>query len=139
MARDVFVDTAGLYALADRKDAAHHAAATATRSLLDAGGRLILTDYIIDEAATLAKVRAGRHAAVKLLDLVEHSAGFSMEWIGPARFAEAKRFFRQHADHGYSFTDCTSFVTLRNLRLRDVLTTDRHFAEAGFTLLLPIA
>jgi predicted nucleic acid-binding protein len=46
--------------------------------------------------------------------------------------------FRQHADHGYSFTDYTSFVVMRELGLRYALTTDHHFTEAGFRgLLLP--
>jgi predicted nucleic acid-binding protein len=31
-----------------------------------------------------------------------------------------------------SFTDFTSFVVLRELSLRDVLTADRHFAQAGW-------
>jgi hypothetical protein len=45
--------------------------------------------------------------------------------------------FRKHADHGYSFTNCTSFVVMREMGLRDALTTDRHFAAAGFHPLLP--
>jgi predicted nucleic acid-binding protein len=35
---------------------------------------------------------------------------------------------------GLSFTDCTSFVVMRELKLREALTTDHHFAQAGFTL-----
>ena len=53
-------------------------------------------------------------------------------WIGAERFESAKSFFRKHADDGYSFTDCTSFVVMRELHIQQVLTTDRHFAEAGF-------
>ena len=34
----------------------------------------------------------------------------------------------------FSFTDCTSFVVMRELRLREALTTDHHFAQMGFTL-----
>ncbi len=32
-----------------------------------------------------------------------------------------------------NFTDCTSFAVMRELRLRDALTTDRHFTQMGFT------
>ncbi len=49
----------------------------------------------------------------------------------------AKNFFRKHSDRCYSFTDCTSFVVMRELRLTEALTTDRHFVEAGFRVLLP--
>ena len=138
MALDLFVDTSGLYALGDRRDPHRDKLKKLVPSRMSAGGRLVITDYILDEACTLAKARAGTHAALRLLELVETSAGFRMEWIGPDRFQAAKVYFRKHADHGYSFTDCTSFVVMAELRLRDALTSDRHFCEAGFgALLLP--
>jgi predicted nucleic acid-binding protein len=43
-----------------------------------------------------------------------------------------KRFFRKHADHQHSFTDCTSFVVMRELKLSQALMTDHHFSQAGF-------
>jgi len=42
----------------------------------------------------------------------------------------------RHRDKDYSFTDCTSFVVMKELRLKDALTTDRHFRQAGFHILL---
>jgi predicted nucleic acid-binding protein len=136
MAREVFVDSSGLYALVDRQDFFHAAAEQCVRRLLAAGVEMVLTDYILDEACTLAKARAGGDAALRLLDIVERSRALQMYWIGIERFEAAKAFFRRHADHGYSFTDCTSFVLMRELRIRDALTTDRHFVEAGFRALL---
>lgn len=138
MAADLFVDTSGLYALADRHDPVRALAQKCVAARLSAGARLILTDYVLDEACTLAKARAGSQAAMRLLELVQASVGFRMEWVGPDRFEAAKAYFRKHADHGYSFTDCTSFVVMRELRLRDALTSDHHFTEAGSRgLLLP--
>jgi hypothetical protein len=139
MARDVFVDSAGLYALADHRDPVRTSAAACVRNLMQAKSWLVLTDYVVDEAATLAKSRGGSYGASRLIELVERSRGFRMEWIGPQRFDLAKAFFRKHADHGYSFTDCTSFVVMRELALTDALTTDHHFVEAGFKALLPVA
>jgi predicted nucleic acid-binding protein len=138
MARSVLVDSAGLYALADHRDPVRAAAEACVARLIRARATLFLTDYIIDEAATLAKARAGPHASLSLLELVDRSAGFSMIWIGPQRFQSAKAHFRKHADHGYSFTDCTSFVVMRELGVADALTTDHHFVEAGFKALLPV-
>ena len=137
MVGDVFVDSSGLYALADRRDPFQPEAARVVTGLAKGNGRLILTDYILDEAATLAKVRGGGHAALRLLEIVERSAGFEFVWIGPERSGVARKFFGKHAGHGYSFTDCTSFVVMKELRLTDALTTDRRFVEAGFKALLP--
>lgn len=137
MAREVFLDSSGLYALADHSDSYHAQAEERVRKLIESGARLVLTDYIVDEACTLTKVRAGSDAALRLLEIVERSRAIDMVWIGVEHFEAAKALFRKHADHGYSFTDCTSFVVMDKLRIRDALTSDHHFVEAGFRILLP--
>jgi len=134
--RDVFVDTSGLYALVDKRDAHHVQARELVEKLLRAGRRLVVTDYIVAEAVNLANARGGSIVATRVLDLIEQSAGIRIEWIESARFDKAKRFFRKHADHAYSFTDCSSFVTMREQRLMQALTTDRHFVEAGMRAVL---
>ncbi len=135
--REVFVDTSGLYALIDRQDSLHLAARTKVEGWLREGGRLVTTDAVVSETLTLARVRSGPLVALRVLDLVEQSVGLRVEWIGPTRFDAAKTFFRRHTtDHRYSFADCTSFVVMRELRLELALTSDRHFAEAGFEPLL---
>lgn len=137
MARnDVFVDTSGLYALVDKKDAHYETAKDEVGRIARNGQKLVVTDYIVDEAVTLAKARSGPRVALRILDLIEQSAGIRVERIDAGRFDEAKAFFRRHADHDYSFTDCSSFVLMRELELRQVLTSDRHFTEAGFEALL---
>jgi len=134
--REVFLDTSGLYALVDKSDAHHRQAREVVEKLLRAGRRLVVTDYIVTEAVNLANARSGSRVAVRVLDLVEQSAGIRIEWIESVRFDKTKAFFRKHADHSYSFTDCSSFVIMRELRLREALTTDRHFLEAGLRTLL---
>jgi len=138
LARSALVDSAGLYALADHRDSAHPDAAACVARLLEARAALFLTDYLIDEAVTLAKVRAGPRAALRCWKSWNGRAAFSPVWIGAERFESARKFFRKHADHGYSFTDCTSFVVMQELGIVHALTTDRHFVEAGFKTLLPV-
>jgi hypothetical protein len=136
MAADLFVDTCGLYALVDRRDPLRPRARRLVVARVTSGARLVLTDYILAEACTLAKARAGSDAALRLLQLTEASGGFRFEWVGPDRFAAAKAYFRRHADQAYSFTDCTSFVVMQELRLGEALTSDHHFTQAGFRKLL---
>ena len=134
--REVFVDTSGLYALVDRKDSHHAAARAVVERLLRSGRRLVATDYVLAETVNLANARSGTHVAIRVLDLIEQSAGIRIEWIGTSRFDSTKAFFRKHADHKYSFTDCTSFIVMRELKLSQALTTDHHFSQAGFDALL---
>ncbi|MQA90822.1 MAG: PIN domain-containing protein [Gemmatimonas sp.] len=94
MASRVFVDTSGWYALIDRRDAGHDQISALVRRLIKEGARLVTTDYVIDESCTLTQARSGAGAAIRLLDLLEETAGVDVEWIGSDRFEAAKRIFR---------------------------------------------
>lgn len=133
---DVFMDSAGFLALWDAADE-HHAAATRLQATLAAKRRRFLTtEYIVDETVTLLLVRHSHAAAVDFLDTIERSESLRLEWISPERFHAAGALFRKHADKEWSFTDCVSFATMRELQVRDAFTTDRHFQQAGFVPLL---
>jgi predicted nucleic acid-binding protein len=136
MARETFIDTSGFYALLCEDDAAHATSLNWLAELRARSGTAVTTDYVLDETATLLKARGGGHLLPDLFQLVTGSRAVRVEWMHPARFAKAKDFFLRHTDHGYSFTDCVSFVLMRELRLTDALTTDKHFPEAGFKALL---
>ena len=137
--KPVFADSSFFCALAAKRDAVHDAALAAFDDLVDDDRLMVTTDYIVDEALTLTKARTNSTVALSLLDRIENSSAVILELISAVRFEAAKSFFRKHADHGYSFTDCTSFVVMRELNLTEALTTDRHFREAGFKPLLPVA
>jgi hypothetical protein len=135
MARSVFVDTSGWYALIDSRDASHVTTKDAVEQLIRAGARLISTDYVVDESCTLAKVRAGHEAAVRLLDLLNGTAALDLERIDAERFDRAEALFRKYGDQAFSFTDCTSFAVMHERRMREVITGDAHFRIMGFEIL----
>ena len=134
-----FADTSFFFALAAKRDRTHEPAVKAFTRLLRLQRPLVTTDYVLDETLTLTKARTSAKVALALLDRIESSPALSIQHITHDRFAAAKAFFRKHADHGYSFTDCTSFVLMHEMEIRDVLTTDGHFAEAGFRTLLKLS
>jgi predicted nucleic acid-binding protein len=80
--------------------------------------------------------RAGAAAAIRLLDIVDRSQAVDLGWIETEHIFAARSYFRQHADQGFSFTDCTSFVIMRQRAIQQALTSDRHFVRAGFEVLL---
>jgi predicted nucleic acid-binding protein len=134
-----FADTSFFFALAAKRDRTHEPAVKAFIRLLRLQRPLVTTDYVLDETLTLTKARTSAKVALALLDRIESSPALSIQHITHDRFAAAKAFFRKHADHGYLFTDCTSFVLMHEMKIRDVLTTDRHFAEAGFRTMLKLS
>jgi len=44
--------------------------------------------------------------------------------------------YNERPDKSWSLTDCISFVAMREYGATQALTGDRHFEQAGFTLLL---
>ena len=135
--RRVFGDTSFFFALVAKRDPAHRQAVAAYEKLLRAGARVVTTDYVVDETLTLTKARIDAPTSLSLLDRMERSESIELEPVTSDKFLASKQYFRKHSDHGYSFTDCTSFVLMNELDIGAALTTDRHFKEAGFEVLLP--
>ncbi len=119
-------------ALADASDPDHARTKAFRDRWLRDGGRFVTTDFILDETLTLIRVRLGLDAAERWWGQVEGSTRIAWEWIDPARAEKARHWFFRWRDKDFSFTDCTSFVVMRERRLRDALTTDDHFRQAGF-------
>lgn len=131
----VFVDTAGWMACADGADPAHARAVAARDAALENGLALITTDFVVDETLTLIRIRLGIGAAETWWHQVDQSSRLKWERIGSDRFEKARALFFRYRDKDFSLTDCTSFVVMRELRLTQALTTDRHFRQMGFQLL----
>lgn len=127
------MDTAGWVACADEADPAHRKAVAARDGWLEAGGLFVTTDYVADETLTLVRLRLGVEAAESWWQQVDGSQRLQWEFISLARADKARGWFFRYRDKDFSFTDCTSFVVMRELKLREALTTDHHFAQAGFS------
>ena len=124
----VFLDTSGVYAWINRNDPWH----AAMCELPKKKSRLVLTDYIVDEACSLFVARKILHQRQRLFHLVEHSRIVSLAWIGPELFVRARDWMVRYEDQPFSFTDCTSFACMKNLGITQAASTDRHFRTAGF-------
>jgi hypothetical protein len=132
----LFIDSGGFYALVSAESAAHADAVGIMGESRRVRRRAVTTDYVLDETATLLRARGLTKLLKGFLQLTEASQALSIEWMTPDRFAAARGYMLKHLDQEFSFTDCASFVVMKELRLRDALATDRHFRIAGFNPLL---
>ena len=130
----LFVDTAGWMACADAADRVHAKACAGRDKWLEQEGHLLTTDYVIDETLTLLRIRLGLEAAENWWHTLAASSRLRREAIHAERAERARGIFFRYRDKDFSFTDCTSFAVMRELRLRQALTTDRHFQQAGFQI-----
>jgi predicted nucleic acid-binding protein len=136
MDSEIFADSSGFFALLVSGDDRHRAAKRILQEAVRRKRRFVTTDYILDETATLLKARGFTHLLNLFFQSVEQSNACRIEWTDSSGFQETQAYFLKHADQAWSFTDCLSFLVMKQLRLRDALTKDEHFQQAGFNVLL---
>lgn len=131
----IFVDTGAWYALMDATDSNHAAALSVYRDLARGKmGRLVTSDYVLAEAYTLCRFRGGIESLKRLVALVRDSSSLRVLAVSESEYDRALELMLSREDKRWSFTDCTSFVLMESLAIRDAFAFDQNFAEAGFAV-----
>ncbi len=132
----IFVDTGAWFALKAADDRFHDDAIAFYDELVTGRhGSLIVSDYVLDETATLLMSAKGGEIANSFLDEVLNSKSVRLIWVDPQLFHRAVRSFKSNSPRGCSFTDCTSFELMTELNIKQAFAFDQHFSEAGFNQL----
>lgn len=131
----IFVDTSAWLALADRHDRDHRRVLDVARRIARGEfGNPVTTNYVVAETLTLIRRRLGLSAAVSLAKTFRESGEIRVFWIEPVHHEDAVQLMATHSDKVWSLTDCTSFVVMRALQIRQALALDDDFAQAGFAV-----
>ena len=88
----------------------------------------------MDELFTLlARRTTYRFAAERARNILDSTA---IQILRPERKQEreAIELFAKYADQKVSFTDCVSFLLMKEAKIRQAFSFDRHFERAGFKL-----
>ncbi|MCL6477352.1 MAG: PIN domain-containing protein [Peptococcaceae bacterium] len=135
MFESIFIDTWGWVALGYRKEPCHKEAKQLYQSFRSRNIPLYTSDYVLDEVITLLFSREPFNEAVQFLQAIiasENKGYLYLVRITPEYFAEAWKLRRRLRDKPrISFTDLTSMVVMRDLRINKVLTKDEHFIKVG--------
>jgi predicted nucleic acid-binding protein len=132
----ILVDSGAWYALSDSRERQHvRAVALFARVTRGEFGRILTTDYILDETYTLLRMRLGIGAVRAMRDLLTSSSSLQVVRVSDRDFEHAVEIMLEHEDKRWSLTDCTSFVLMRELEVESAFSFDRNFAEAGFRVL----
>lgn len=131
--KPVFADTSYFLALHKPLDEAHDAAR-------EAGAHnarpLVVSEYVLIALGSALSRAPQRRHFVRALDGVRSDPRFQVVAASAPVLEDAVAMFRKHHDKDWSLTDCTSFVIMKRMGLRDALTADHHFIQAGFRALL---
>lgn len=133
---EIFLDTAYAIALSAPTDAHHERAILLAGRLEVEGTRLVTTQAVLLEIGNALSRLRYRKAAVELLDSLHQDPSVEVVPFTERLYEEAFRLFRERQDKEWSLTDCLSFVIMQERGLASALTTDEHFHQAGFRVLL---
>lgn len=136
MNRQIFLDTSGIYSLLDKQDVNNKKTTEILKNCRTNKVTFVISDYIIDELFTLLSAKGLRHLCEDVSKLLNKTKAVKIEFVNEEVFHKAKDNFLKFKDKRYSFTDCVSFVQMKNLGLKEVLSSDKHFDQAGFKSLL---
>lgn len=132
----VFVDTSGWIALLQTDDIDHSRAASVMQELKTKRRSLITSDWVLAETGNgLARLPA-RKRYVPMVKSILRSSDVELVEVSSAVFHEALALYHKTSDKQWGIVDCTSFAIMRERELRDALTWDQHFEQAGFRCLL---
>lgn len=128
------MDTSAWLALADSHDRDHARASRYQQRILRGEfGRQVTTNYVLLESVTIIRRRLGLPSAIRFSNAVRGGKEVGLFWIEPVHHHEAIDLMASRTDKEWSVTDCSSFVLMRSLGIRDAFTFDRDFSQAGFS------
>lgn len=149
--RMFFADTSYWIAWSNPRDQLHRAAREAVRLLGDA--KLVTTDMVLTEFLTglsrdlkgkigktseerKQQLRERRKELTRIVRKIIEEPDIIVIEQTREMFLEALNLYENRLETGYSLTDCSSMIVMRKLSITNILTSDYHFAQEGFTILI---
>jgi predicted nucleic acid-binding protein len=118
-----------------RTEERHADVVRAFRSVLGEGRSLWTTSYVVVETTALLQHRIG---LAPVRDFIEHVLPVaSVEYVSEALHRRGVGRLIRGDRRRLSLVDCISFEFMNERGLRDALTLDEQFQEAGFWVLPP--
>jgi predicted nucleic acid-binding protein len=131
--KSYFADTSLFVAFLNPRDQYHE---SAVECIGNESNYLVTTIWVLVELGNfLCKSRTRRRFVPFVRDL---RADPLIEVVPPTAdvLEQALSLYHRRPDKAWSMTDCISFVVMRERGLSEAFTTDHHFVQAGFKILL---
>jgi predicted nucleic acid-binding protein len=120
-----FVDTSAWFSAYVPTDPFYHR----MRTILFGAGRLVTTDYVLDETLTLKRTRGHFDRALHFGPHILEQRVTVLEYVKSTDVAQAWIEFSRFRDKAWSFTDCTSYVVMKRLSITNAVSLDDHFRQ----------
>ncbi len=128
------MDTGFVVALVNDNDQYHQKALKLANQF--EGYPTVITDVVLLEIGnSLAK--NFKTQAIEIINHFYSSPEVTIVHLNPVLLKQGLKIYQSYQDKTWGLMDCVSFVVMREMKITDALTFDKHFAQAGFNLLQP--
>ncbi len=129
----VFIDTVFVVALINQKDQYHYQTLELSRKYENVP--LLITEAILLEIGN-ALAKDFKQEAIETIKAFRTSNEVLIVELNAQLFNRGFELYEKYQDKAWSLVDCISFVVMNDHKITDVLTTDDHFKQAGFNILM---
>ncbi len=133
MPEQILVDTAYVLALVNERDQ-YHDRAQELADLFE-GRNLLITDAVLLEIGN-ALARGFKKQAIEIISYFIESEEVEIFRHSSQIFDKAFALYKKYNDKEWSLVDCISFIVMRERGIKQALTFDRHFDQAGFVAIM---
>lgn len=124
-----FADTYYFVALLADRDQHHERVTAFDRSNRS---RLVTTRWVLAELANALAGSAARQTVATFLLELEEDRSIRLAGNSDDLYQRGLLLYSERPDKAWSLTDCISFLVMADQGIREALTEDHHFAQAGF-------
>jgi hypothetical protein len=129
----VFADTSHYIALANSHDDRHSKAVEFSRQF---NGRILTTEFVLAELGSWLSRGRDREVFIEIWKSVEGDAETILVPSSSELLRKGMELFSMRPDKEWTLVDCISFEVMRAHGIKEALTADHHFEQAGFVPLL---
>ena len=134
MDKSVFLDTSYTIALSNKDDKYCKRASEISKEIISNRINIVTTELVLIEIAdSLAKTKYRNRCIYTMHDI--RGMAYVIQ-LGNSRNSKAWSLYEKMTDKEWGLTDCFSFIVMKEFDIKQALTTDKHFDQAGFERLL---
>ena len=136
MMHKIFADTSYWVALISPKDKHHEAAKSAQHT---ANNAILVTSESVMLEVGACFSKSGPEVRNKVTEVLEKILSDpNVEVVAQKRsdLNSAIKLYKRRLDKTYSLVDCMSMILMRRLKIDEVLTTDHHFEQEKYSILM---
>jgi predicted nucleic acid-binding protein len=132
MYETIFVDTGYVIALINQRDECHSLAVGLARQFKTSP--LLTTDAVLLEIGNGLSKQYKKEACA-VIEKFLSSPQIQIVHLSSSLFQEGFKQYKSYQDKSWGLVDCCSFVVMKQYEIKKVLSFDKHFSQAGFTVL----